>query len=172
MKKISAILGLIGIIAVGLSIAARAARSGDSDKQAIAALEQRIAKAVEAKDANGILANFAGGDSLVVFDVIPPLQYRGRDAYKKNWQDALNGCADKPTMEIKGLTIETEGSLAAASSVLPAPIRKARNPRLRSAPPTFTARWTVNGGSCTSTIRCQSISTPRRLIWTWRPSDP
>src|SRR5882724_3262317 len=116
MKKISAILGLIGIIAVGLSIAARAARSGDSDKQAIAALEQRIAKAVEAKDANGILANFAGGDSLVVFDVIPPLQYRGRDAYKKNWQDALNGCADKPTMEIKGLTIETEGSLAYSRS--------------------------------------------------------
>jgi ketosteroid isomerase-like protein len=75
-------LGLIGI-ALGVSAAALVARSGDGDKQAIATLEYRIVEAIEAKDANSIMANYAKGDSLVVFDVIPPLQYRGREAYLK-----------------------------------------------------------------------------------------
>ncbi len=116
MKALLAIFGLIGI-ALGLGAAALAARSGDGDKEAIAALERRIAKAVEAKDAKAILANYTNSDSLVVFDVIPPLQYRGQDAYLKNWQDALTGCADKPTMEIDDLAIETAGSLAYSRSI-------------------------------------------------------
>lgn len=116
MKQLLAIAGLIGI-AAALSAAALAARSGDSDKQAIAALEQRIVKAAEAKDANAILVNFADGDSLVVFDVIPPRECRGRDAYLKNWQGALAGCADKPKMEIDDLVIETAGTLAYSHSI-------------------------------------------------------
>jgi uncharacterized protein (TIGR02246 family) len=116
MKRSLAIVGLIGI-AAGLSAAALAARSGGGDKQAIAALEQRIAKAAEAKDAKAILANFAKGDSLVVFDVIPPLECRGQEAYLKNWQSALSGCADNPTMKIDNLAIETEGTLAYSTSI-------------------------------------------------------
>ncbi len=45
-----AIFGLIGV-ALGLGAAALTARSGDADKQAIATLEHRIVKAIEAKDA-------------------------------------------------------------------------------------------------------------------------
>jgi len=116
MKALLATFALIGV-ALGLGAAALAARSGDADKEAIAALEHRIAQAVEAKDAKAIMANYAPGDSLIVFDVIPPLQYRGRDAYQKNWQDALTGCADKPVMKIDDLAIETAGSLAYSHSI-------------------------------------------------------
>lgn len=77
MKQLLAILGLIGI-AAALSAAALAARSGEGDKQEITALEHRIVKAIEAKDANAIMANYAKGDALVVFDVIPPLECLGR----------------------------------------------------------------------------------------------
>jgi uncharacterized protein (TIGR02246 family) len=115
MKQLLAILGLIGVAAV-LSAAALA-ESSDADKQAITALEQRIVKGAEAKDAKAILANFADGDSLVVFDVIPPRECRGRGAYLKNWQSALDGCADKPKMAIDDLVIETEGTLAYSHSI-------------------------------------------------------
>jgi len=116
MKPSLAILGLIGV-AAALSAAALAAQSNDADKQAIAALEQRIVQGAEAKDAKAILANFAGGDSLVVFDVIPPRECRGPEAYLKNWQSALTGCADNPKMEIDDLAIETSGDMAYSHSI-------------------------------------------------------
>src|SRR5271168_4828510 len=103
MKQLLAILGLISVAAVLSGTAL--AESNDADKQAIAALEQGIVKGAEAKDAKAILANFADGDSLIVFDVIPPRECRGRDAYLKNWQSALDGCADHPKMTIDDLVI-------------------------------------------------------------------
>ena len=115
MKQLVAILGLIGVVAV-LSAAALA-DSSDADKQAIAALEQNIVKGAEAKDAKAILANFADSDSLIVFDVIPPRECRGREAYLKNWQSALDGCADHPKMEIDDLVIDTDGSMAYSHSI-------------------------------------------------------
>lgn len=116
MKTRLGVFGFIGI-ALGLGAAALAARPGDSDKEAIAMLEHRIVEAIEAKDAKAVIANYANGESLVVFDVIPPLQYRGRNAYLKNWEEALRGCADKPAMQIDDLTIETAGSLAYSHSI-------------------------------------------------------
>src|SRR5713101_7610141 len=105
MKKPLVTFSLIGLALV-LGAAAMAARSVGSDKAAIGALEQRIVKAFEAKDANAIMANYVKGDSLVVFDVIPPHEYRGWDAYLKDWQGVLAGCTDKPAMEINDLVIE------------------------------------------------------------------
>ncbi len=117
MKKPLVTFSLIGVALV-LGAAAMAARSGGSDKAAIGALEQRIVKAFEAKDANAIMANYVKGDSLVVFDVIPPREYRGWDAYLKDWQGVLTGlCADKPAMEINDLAIETAGPLAYSHSI-------------------------------------------------------
>ena len=115
MKKLFVIFVLSGV-ALSLAAAAIAARSG-RDKQAIAALEDRIAKAVEAKDANAIMANYTPGDTLVVFDLIPPREYRGWDAYLKDWQGVLAGCADNPAMEISDLASESAGTLAYSHSV-------------------------------------------------------
>jgi uncharacterized protein (TIGR02246 family) len=115
MKKLFVIFVLSG---VGLSLAAAAIAARPArDKNAIAALEDRIAKAVEAKDANAIMANYTPGDTLVVFDLIPPREYRGWDAYLKDWQGILAGCADKPKMEISDLATESAGGLAYSHSV-------------------------------------------------------
>jgi len=115
MKQLLAILGLIGVAAV--LTGAALAESSDADKQAITALEQGIIKGAEAKDAKAVLANFADSDSLVVFDVIPPRECRGREAYLKNWQSALDGCADHPKMTIDDLVIETAGTMAYSHSI-------------------------------------------------------
>jgi len=102
---------------VTASVRALAADSANHDKVAIAALEQRIATAVQAKDANAILANYVTGETLLVFDAIPPRQYQGWKAYRDDWQGVLDQCADSPKMEITDLSVEVEGSLAYSHSI-------------------------------------------------------
>jgi ketosteroid isomerase-like protein len=107
----------ITILAALACINAYAAESASDDKAAIAALEQRIATAVHAKDANAILANYVKGEKLLVFDAIPPRQYQGWEAYRKDWQGVLDLCADSPKMDIGDLSVEVEGSLAYSHSI-------------------------------------------------------
>ncbi len=112
-----------GIIAVGFAVAsltgmlalANVARA--DDKADIAALEKRVAAGIEAKDADAVMANYIPGDSLVVFDLIPPRQYTGSDAYKKDWAGVFAGCADSPKFEISDLDITADSKLAFSHSI-------------------------------------------------------
>jgi ketosteroid isomerase-like protein len=112
-----------GTIVAGLAIAsfgamlplANVARA--DDKADIAALEKRVADGIEAKDADAVMANYIPGDSLVVFDLIPPRQYTGSDAYKKDWAGVFAGCADSPKFEISDLDITADSKLAFSHSV-------------------------------------------------------
>src|SRR4029077_8129283 len=96
---------------------ASAAQARADDKSDIEALEKRVVDGIEAKDPTAIMANYITGDSLVVFDVIPPRQYVGSDAYKKDWTGFLSGCADAPKVELSDLTIESDGKLACGHSI-------------------------------------------------------
>jgi ketosteroid isomerase-like protein len=87
------------------------------DKADIEALEKRVAAGVEAKNADAIMANYVPGDSLVVFDIIPPRQYTGWDSYKKDWAGVIAGCADSPKMEISDLDITADSKLAFSHSI-------------------------------------------------------
>lgn len=53
----------------------------------IALLFDRWHKAFEAKDVNGVMSVYAPGATLVAYDVVPPLQYKGADAYRKDYTD-------------------------------------------------------------------------------------
>ena len=87
------------------------------DKSDIEALEKRVGDAIEAKDAAAVMANYISGDSLIVFDVVPPRQYVGSDSYKKDWAELFSGCADAPKFQISDLTIESSGKLAYSHSI-------------------------------------------------------
>jgi len=52
----------------------------------IRALEDRFVAAFKAKDVDAIMKVYAPGQTLIVFDVIPPRQYVGAAAYRKDWQ--------------------------------------------------------------------------------------
>src|SRR5689334_11854538 len=47
----------------------------------------RWVKAFEAKDVNGVMAIYAPGNALTAYDVVPPLQYAGNDAYRKDYAE-------------------------------------------------------------------------------------
>lgn len=99
------------------AVFAFAAQARAQDAALIESLESRIAVAVEHMDVDAIMANYAHTDSLVVFDVLPPRQYTGWEAYKKDWQGVLAGCATKPRMEIGDLKIESDAELAFSHSI-------------------------------------------------------
>jgi ketosteroid isomerase-like protein len=93
------------------------ARAAAADEAEIKALEARFAKAVEAKDIDAIMANYVPGDSIVVFDVIPPREYVGSDAYKKDWQGFLGGCQGPATIELTDLNVVADGKLGYGHSI-------------------------------------------------------
>jgi uncharacterized protein (TIGR02246 family) len=73
--------------------AAKAAKSGapgsNKNEAAIRDVYDRWAKAFGAHDMAGIMSVYAPGDALVAYDVIPPLEYKGYDAYKKDYEEFL-----------------------------------------------------------------------------------
>ncbi len=106
MRKISICVLAIALTAIAISIASAA----DSDSASVAAikvLEANFVAAVNAKDAAKIMANYEHSPSLVVFDLIPPRQYTGWEAYKKDWEGVLSGCKSAPKMEMTELSIDT-----------------------------------------------------------------
>ena len=110
MKNIA---GISIAIAAALTICCGAtlARADAADEAEIKALEARFVKALEAKDVDAIMANYVPGNSLIVFDVLPPRQYVGSDAYKKDWQGFLATCQGPLKVELTDLSVTAEGKL-------------------------------------------------------------
>jgi len=108
------------VLVTGLYAAAPQTSGGNKDEQEIRALEDRFAAAFRAKDVSAIMKNYAPGSELFVFDVTPPRQYVGFDAYKKDFEDffaAFPGPIDK--FEVQDLSIVTDGKLAFSHSIQP-----------------------------------------------------
>lgn len=71
-------------------------------------------RAFEAKDVKGVMAMYAPGAQLVAYDIVPPLQYKGADAYAKDYGEFF-GQFDGPLhVEIRDDHVEVSGSLAVA----------------------------------------------------------
>ncbi len=106
-----------GAIAALLLATPFAAGAKGGDQAQIAVLEQRIAAAVEARNADGVMANYVPGNALMVFDLIPPREYDGWDAYKKDWQGVFDTCVGPISMKISDLKVVSDGTLAVGHSL-------------------------------------------------------
>jgi ketosteroid isomerase-like protein len=76
-------------------------------------IQQQInnfAKAFRAKDVNLMMSLFSA--EMVSFDIIPPLQYAGSDAYRKVWQETFALFQDAIEIEIRDLHITTGENVA------------------------------------------------------------
>jgi len=88
-----------------------------NDEAQIRAMMQSFQDAVNAKNLDNIMKMYAPGDSLFVFDVVPPCQYVGFNAYKKDWQDTLALFDGSVTFVLSDLAVMTQGSLAYGHSI-------------------------------------------------------
>jgi len=105
-----AILFVLSIVAFGTPAWADAAAD-------IRALEDRFVAAFKAKDVDAIMKVYAPDQTLVVFDVVPPRQYVGAAAYRKDWQTFLGGFEGPITVELTDLDVTADRNLAYSHSI-------------------------------------------------------
>jgi uncharacterized protein (TIGR02246 family) len=87
-----------------------------SDETQIKALEQRIADGANAKDVGAIMKNFAPDETLLVFDVIPPREYRGADAFRKDWEGFFDRFGPI-TIQNSDMNVTSHGEMAFATYI-------------------------------------------------------
>ena len=83
-----------------------------------AQIRQRIeswTKALRAKDLDGLMSHYA--QDILVFDLAPPLQYKGAAAYRKNWADWFPSFQGPVGYEIRDLSVTTGGDVAFCRSL-------------------------------------------------------
>jgi uncharacterized protein (TIGR02246 family) len=86
-----------------------------NDESQIRQLIDGWANALRAKDVNGLMAYYA--PDILLFDLAPPLEYRGADAYRKNWQEWLPTFQGPVGYEIRDLSITTGDDVAFSHSL-------------------------------------------------------
>jgi len=88
-----------------------------NDEAEIRALEEKFTVAFNAGDIDAIMKNYVQDESLVVFDVVPRKEYRGADAYRKDWQDFFSHFKGTPKITITDLGITVDGNVGFGHSI-------------------------------------------------------
>lgn len=104
-------------VSIALSIIAFGAPARADARADIKSLEDRFVAAFKAKDVEAIMKAYAPGQALVVFDVVPPRQYVGVAAYRKDWQTFLGSFEGPITVELTDLDIGADRNLAYSHSI-------------------------------------------------------
>jgi uncharacterized protein (TIGR02246 family) len=80
-----------------------AKKNKSADEAQIRQLIDGWAKALRAKDVNGVISIYAA--DVLTFDIVPPLQYLGADAYRKNYEEWFASWQGPIGYEIRDLSI-------------------------------------------------------------------
>ena len=78
------------------------------DEAQIRQLIEQLVQALHAKDLNTLMSYYA--PDILTFDILPPLQYQGIDAYRKNfeaWFAAVQGPIEYETRDLRIMTGDT-----------------------------------------------------------------
>jgi uncharacterized protein (TIGR02246 family) len=86
------------------------------DEADIRQLIESWANAVRKRDVNGILRNHA--PDILMFDVPPPLQSKGIDAYRATWDLFFSWARDPAVFDIKEMTITAGDDVAFAAALM------------------------------------------------------
>ena len=108
MRTLFKVLGIV----VLLCLPCGPARSATKNETAIQQLLDRWETAFEAKNIDGVMAVYAPGDAVVAFDVVPPLEKHGRDAYRKNYEDFFSMYDGPIDVEFREVTIVAGSDVA------------------------------------------------------------
>jgi uncharacterized protein (TIGR02246 family) len=116
MKQLKSVVATFAIC-VTLSMTASGTPARADARGDIKALEDRFVAAFKAKDVDSIMKVYAPGQELVVFDVVPPRQYVGAEAYRKDWQTFLGSFDGPITVELTDLDVGADRNLAYSHSI-------------------------------------------------------
>lgn len=85
-----------------------------NEEAAIKRVIESGVEAIRAKDLDGVMSMYA--PELVSFDIVPPLQYVGTDAYRKQWKEVFSSFPGPINYEITDLSITVGDDVAFAHS--------------------------------------------------------
>jgi ketosteroid isomerase-like protein len=111
---------LLLCVLAGLLAGCRGEHSGDATEEATREINGLLSawqKSFEAKDVNGVMQMYAPGPALTAYDIIPPLQYKGADAYSKDYTEYFAQFAGPLQVQFRDQHPELTGSPAPASGL-------------------------------------------------------
>ncbi len=108
MNRCSSLLATLAVVAACVASSCSQA----NDEADINASVQHLVAAVNTKDINGIMAYYTPDENLFVFDALPPRQYVGAAAFRKDWEGFLAAYPGAVHAEVSDWKTETEGNLA------------------------------------------------------------
>lgn len=85
-----------------------------SDEAEIRTLLQNWAKAFHNRDITAIMSMYKPGLEFIAYDIVPPLQYVGYDAYKKDYEDFLAQYKGPIDIEYRDMHVVTSDTVAFA----------------------------------------------------------
>ena len=88
---------------------------GGSDEQGVRDTIDAYANAVRHKDLDAVMALYAR--DVVAFDMMAPLSYAGRDAYRSAWEFGVSMMTGEMRWEARDLRIAVSGDLAHAHAL-------------------------------------------------------
>ena len=83
---------------------------GRSEEAAVRGVIESWTSAVRRRDIEGILKNHSS--DIVMFDVPPPFQSRGTDAYRKTWEMFFSWTRDPIPFDVTDISITTGSDVA------------------------------------------------------------
>jgi uncharacterized protein (TIGR02246 family) len=87
-----------------------------TDEAAVVELIENWARAVRAKDYDGILASHS--EDIVMFDVPPPFESKGIEAYKQTWDLFFSAAPDPVAFDIERMDIFAGDDVAFAACLM------------------------------------------------------
>jgi ketosteroid isomerase-like protein len=98
--------------AIVIVCASAPAHADSSDARAIRTLMESYRHSFEGRNLNGIMAVYASGSGLFVFDAVPPRDYPSADAYRKDWQGILSAFPGPVHDEVQQFAVTVVGDVA------------------------------------------------------------
>jgi uncharacterized protein (TIGR02246 family) len=99
----------IVVLAVGVVLSMHKSRN-TNDEAEIRQSWERWAKAFRAHDIDGIMSMYSS--DVVAYDFVPPLQYVGKDAYRKDYEEFLAQFVGPIDVEFRDLKVVAGGGVA------------------------------------------------------------
>ncbi len=119
MKKFTlASFILISVASVMADAQTKNAASANADNTAAKEIRSwldRWTKAFTKQDVDSIMALYA--DDIIAYDVVPPLQYVGKDAYRVDYQQFLSQYEGNLRVEVRDLHVGATGDLGYAAGL-------------------------------------------------------
>lgn len=108
----------LSLVAVGLLMVhaqTKSAPQAETGEAGIRAWLDQWTQVFASKNVDGIMALYA--DDVVAYDVVPPLQYVGKQAYRKDYESFLAQYQGNLHAEVKDLHIGASGDLGYATGL-------------------------------------------------------